>query len=108
MDKIEVRIVREMHQEGRVFLVGSLEVADRFIFVPESGIAKGELDWGNVFFCRRSLDIAKIPLQHGSETAPAEYLLHSCGAFLVSPEQQRPLPFLDSFRLHAFVDVYVA
>src|SRR6266576_5490310 len=76
MDKIEVRIVREMHQERRVFLVSSLQVADRFIFAPESGIAKGELEWGNVFSCRRPLDIAKIPLQHGSEAAPAEYLLH--------------------------------
>ena len=87
MNKVEVRIVRDMHQERRVFLISSLQVTNRFIFAPESGIAKGELDWRNVFSCRRSLDIAKIPLQHGSEAAPAEYLLHFCGTFLVSPEQ---------------------
>src|ERR1700692_5128319 len=70
MNKIKVRIVWEMHQEGRAFLVSSLQVADRFIFAPESGIAKGELHWGNVFCCRGSLIFAEIPLQHGREAAP--------------------------------------
>ena len=108
MNKIKVRIMGEMHQEGDMFLVSSLQVADRFIFAPESGIAKGELHWGNVFCCRGSLNIAEIPLQHGPEAAPAECPLHFCGMFLVSPEQQRPLPFLYPFRVHAFVRVNIA
>src|ERR1700692_453913 len=90
MNKIKVRIVWEMHQEWRAFLVSSLQVADRFIFAPESGIAKGELDWRNVFCCRSFLNVAEIPLQLGPEAAPAECPLHFCGTFLVSPEQQRP------------------
>src|SRR5258708_37001399 len=97
MDKIKARIMGEMHQEGGMFLVSSFQVADRFIFAPESGIAKGELDWGNVFCCRGSLNISEIRVQHSQEAAPAECQLHFCGMFLVAPEDQRQSPFLHPF-----------
>ena len=86
-----------MHQGRCAFLVGSLKVMHSLIFAAESCIAKGELDWGNVFLFRRPLNLAEIPLQHGLKPPPVEGALHFVGAVLIPPKQQRTLPFFHSF-----------